>query len=47
MLEWRPAKKSFKAQTKYELYVDINSDSCNFKPYLYVFLKDVNNRYTF
>lgn len=36
-------KKSFKAQTKSELYVDINSDYYNFKPYLYVFVKDVNN----
>jgi len=47
MLEWRTAKKSFKAQTKSELYVDINSDSYNFKPYLYVFLQDMNNWYTF
>jgi hypothetical protein len=42
LLEWRTAKKSFKAQTKSELYIVINSDCYNFKPYLYVFLKDVN-----
>lgn len=44
MLEWLQ-KKSFKAQTKSELYVD--SDSYNFKPYLYVikvfYLPNFNN----